>query len=471
MSEAVAENKMGTMPENKLLISMAVPLMISNFVQALYNVVDSIFVSRITTDEVVQDALGNPVPAGTDAISALGLAFPIQMVIIALCMGTAVGVSSLLSRSLGEGDRETANSTAMHGIFLMLCSYVVSLSIGLFGAKWLISMQGAVGRQLEYGTAYLRIICCCSIGIYMEVMMERLLQSTGRTALSIIPQITGAVINVIMDPILIFGLFGMPKLGVSGAALATVFGQTVATFIGLFLNLKKNPDITLSLRKFRLNGHIIKGIYTVGAPAICLQAVGSFMNFGMNSILLGLHTSAVAVFTIYYKLQSFFFMPMFGLNNALVPIIGYNYGAGNKHRMLKSYRLALIYGFSLIFVGFLLFEIMPDKLIMIFNTGDEALLTLGVPALRKIGVHYLFAWYCILTGGLFQALGNGMYGFITSISRQMVVLLPAAWILGRIGGVDLVWWSFPIAEVMSLMATVFFYILIDRKVIRKMPEA
>jgi len=259
-------------------------------------------------------------------------------------------------------------------------------------------------------------------------------------------------------------------MGVSGAALATVFGQTVATCIGLYLNLKKNPDIHLSLRDFRPNGQVIKNIYTVGAPAIILQAVGSIMNFGMNSILLGLHTSAVAVFTIYYKLQSFFFMPLFGLNNALVPIIGYNFGAGHKRRMMKAHRLALIYGFCLIFIGFVLFETIPDKLILIFDTGDAALLELGVPALRKIGLHYLFAWYCILTGGMFQALGNGIYSMITSMSRQLVVLLPAAYILGRIGGVDLVWWSFPIAEVMSMAATLFFYIRIRRKIINKMPE-
>ena len=468
--EALQENKMGTMQVNRLLISMAVPLMISNFVQALYNVVDSIFVSRITTDEVVLDGAGQAVSAGTDAISALGLAFPVQMLIIAMCMGTAVGVSSLLSRSLGEGDRHMANSAAMHGIFLMLCSYVISLSIGLFGAHAVIAGQGAVGRQLEYGTSYLRIVCCCSIAVYMEVMLERLLQSTGRTSLSIIPQITGALINLTMDPILIYGLFGAPKMGVRGAALATVFGQTVATIIGLYLNLRKNPDLHLSVREFRLDGQVIKNIYTVGAPAIFLQAAGSIMNFGMNAILLSLHTGAVAVFTVYYKLQSFFFMPIFGLNNALIPIVGYNFGAKKKHRMKEAHRLALIYGFAIIFIGFLLFELAPGQLIRIFDTGDATLYTLGVPALRKIGLHYLFAWYCILTGGVFQAVGNGLYSLITSLSRQLLVLLPAAYILGRIGGVSAVWWSFPIAEVASMALTVFFYLSINRKILEKLPD-
>ena len=459
---------MGTMPVNKLLLSMALPLMISNFVQALYNVVDSIFVSRITTDEVVLDKLGNTVSAGTDAISALGLAFPIQIIIIALGMGTAVGVSSVLSRALGEKDQHTADSAAMHGIVLMVFAYAISLSIGVFGSQWIIAAQGALGRQLEYGATYLRIVCTLSIAVYMEIMLERILQSTGRTVLSMIPQLTGAVINCIMDPILIYGLLGAPKLGVAGAAYATVFGQVVASCIAVYFNVHKNKDIHFTFNGFRFDTKLVGNILTVGAPAICMQAVGSVMNFGMNYILLGLNRSAVAVFTVYYKLQSFFFMPLFGLNNALVPIIGYNYGARHKDRLKKAHKLALIYGFVMIFIGFLAFEIIPDKLILIFDTGDNALLTLGVPALRKIGFHYLFAWYCILTGGLFQALRNGIYSMINSLSRQLIVLLPAAYILGRIGGVDMVWWSFPIAEVASLLVTLYFYTRIDKKIIRQM---
>jgi putative MATE family efflux protein len=301
-------------------------------------------------------------------------------------------------------------------------------------------------------------------------MLERLLQSTGRTGLSMIPQITGAVINVIMDPILIFGLFGMPKLGVAGAAYATVFGQVAATIIGLYLNIKHNPEINLRLKGFKIDFNMIKLIYIVGAPAILLQAVGSIMNFGMNKILLGLDASAVAVFTVYYKLQSFFFMPLFGLNAALVPIIAYNYGAANRKRIMSVYKFALIFGFMLISIGFLSFEFIPETLLSIFNTGDKSLTTLGVPALRKIGVHYLFAWYCILTGGLFQALGNGVYSLINSLMRQLVVLLPAAFILGKIGGVDLVWWSFPIAEIMSFSVTTFFFFRINKKIIKHIPE-
>ncbi|MCR5655340.1 MAG: MATE family efflux transporter [Lachnospiraceae bacterium] len=462
---------MGTMPIPKLLLSMAVPLMISNLVQALYNIVDSIFVSRITTDEVILDAEGNLISAGTDAISALGLSFPIQIIIIALGMGTSVGVSSLLSRSLGEGNREKANSTAMHGVVLMALSYIICLMIGVFFADDLIAGQGATGRTLEYGTTYLRIVCCLSIAVYMEIMFERLLQSTGRSALAMIPQITGALINVCMDPVLIFGLFGAPKLGVAGAAYATVFGQSVATILGIVLNVKKNPDIHLDFRKFRFEEDVIKDIYVVGAPAIALQAVGSVMNYGMNSILLGLNQAAVAVFTVYYKLQSFFFMPMFGLNNALVPIVAYNYGAKKKSRMNAAHKLSLVYGFCILLLAFLAFEFCPKFLLNIFDTGDASLVSIGVPALRVIGVHFLIAWYCILTGGVFQALGNGVYSMFCSLSRQLVVLLPAAYLLARFGGLDAVWWSFPIAEVASLAITLYFYARIHKNVIAKLPDS
>ena len=458
------------MPVGKLLITMSLPLIISYFVQALYNVVDSVFVSRITTDELIYDEAGELISAGTDAISALGLAFPIQLVIIALAVGTSVGVSSLLSRSLGEKDQETADKTAAHGLFLMACSYLVSLSIGLFFAKALIAGQGATGRQLEYGTTYLRIICCCSIGVYMEIMLERLLQSTGRSHLSMIPQTAGAVINCIMDPILIFGLFGMPKLGVAGAAFATVFGQFAATCIGIYLNVKKNPEIHLTLRHFRPEMRIVKGIYSVGLPAIVMQSIGSVMNFGMNAILLDINRNAVAVFTVYYKLQSFFFMPIFGLNSSLVPIIAYNYGARHKARLKKAFRLSLALGFFLLFIGFLSFEIIPKQLLQIFDTGDDSLIALGVPALRIIAIHYLLAWYCILAGSVFQALGNGVYSLVVSLMRQLAALLPAAFILGRIGGLPLVWWSFPIAEMVSLMTTAFYYYRINKNVISKMPS-
>ncbi|MEE3461497.1 MAG: MATE family efflux transporter [Lachnospiraceae bacterium] len=461
------ENKMGVMPENRLLISMAWPMMLSMLVQALYNVVDTMFVSRITTSEKVYDSAGNFVSAGTDAISALGFAFPIQMIIISLAVGTGVGVNALLSRALGEKNQKVVDKTAANAIFLMFMSYLISLFIGIFLSHVLIKGQGAFGRQLEYGTTYLTIVCCFSIMVYMEIMLERLLQATGRTFLSMIPQVTGAVINCIMDPMLIFGIGPFPEMGVAGAAVATVFGQMAATIIGLNFNLKKNPDINFRWKYLKPDLGIIKRIYTVGLPAIIMQGIGSIMNFGMNSVIHSLNQNAVAVFTVYYKLQSFFFMPTFGLSNAMVPIVAYNFGARKKNRMLKTLKLAELYGFLMLFLGFLCFEIIPDKLLMIFDTGDSSLITIGVPALRVIGIHYLIAWFSIITINFLQALGNGIYSMTVSICRQLAVLLPAAYILGRIGGINMLWWSFPIAEVISASLTFIFFRHMKRTVVDK----
>ena len=468
--ETVRENKMGVMDVNKLLLSMAGPMMVSQLVQALYNVVDSVYVSRITTNEKIYDASGNLISAGTDAISALGLAFPFQILIIALAMGTAVGMNSLVSRSLGAGKQEKADKAAMQGVTLMALSFIISLCIGIFFARPAIALQGATGRKLEYGVTYLRIVSCLSIALYMEVVFERMLQATGRTKLSMIPQVTGAIINVIMDPILIYGFLGMPKFGVAGAAYATVFGQSVATFLGIMLNLKYNPDLNLKLKNLKPDLHVIKQIYVVGLPAILMQAVGSVMNFGMNKIILTLNENAVAVFTAYYKLQSFFFMPIFGLGNAQLPIIAYNFGAGKKKRLLDTFKYSLFYGFLLLFVGFLAFELIPGTLLKLFDTGDGTLITYGVPAIRIIGTHFLLAWFCIVTGNLFQALGNGVYSMVVSFARQIVVLIPAAYILGKIGGINLMWWCFPIAEGMSLLCTVIFFLRINKNIISKMPE-
>ncbi|MCR5201773.1 MAG: MATE family efflux transporter [Lachnospiraceae bacterium] len=466
----IGENIMGTMSMNKLVLSMAVPMMISNLVQALYNVVDSMYVSRITTNEKVYDATGKFVSAGTDAISALGLAFPIQILIIAFAIGTSIGVNAVLSKALGAKNRKLVNAAATNGIFLMVVSYVISLIIGVFFAEMVIAGQGATGRKLEYGVTYLRIVCCMSLALYMEIIFERLLQSTGRSKYSMISQVAGAIINVIMDPILIFGLLGAPKLGVAGAAYATVFGQIVATCIGLYLNVKKNPDLHISFKGFKPDLKVIGMIYTVGFPAIIMQAVGSVMNFGMNKIILSLDDNAVAVFTAYYKIQSFFFMPIFGLSSSMVPIVAFNYGAKKKKRMMKGYKISLLYAFIIISVGLLAFEIIPDKLLMIFNTGDDNLIRMGVPAFRMIGVHFLIAWFCIITGSLFQALGNGVYSMINSLMRQLVVLLPAAYILGKIGGIDMLWWCFPIAEIASGLCTGFFYFRIKKKIIDKIPN-
>lgn len=451
-----SENKMGVMPENKLLVSMALPMIISMIVQALYNVVDSIFVARIITDEVVLDAAGNAISAGSDAISALGLSFPVQMLLIAIAGGTGVGVNAIVSKSLGEKNQKQADKVASLGVFLMLCSYVVFLLVGLFLAPTIMKAQGATGRVLEYGVSYLSIICICSLGMFMQMMFERLLQSTGRTFYSMITQLTGAVINIILDPIMIFGFFGMPKMGVAGAAYATVIGQIVAGVLAIILNAKKNPDIHVSFKGMIPDKALIKRIYAIGVPSIIMQAIGSVMTFSFNKILNGINTEAVPVFTVYYKLQSIFFMPVIGLSNAMIPIIAYNFGAAKKDRMLKTRKLSYIYAFIFMVVGFLLFQIIPDKLLLMFDTGTESLITLGVPALRIIGCHYLIAWFCIISSSMFQALGTAVYSMIISIARQLVVLIPAAYILGKIGGLDLIWWSFVVAEFMSLLMCVIF---------------
>lgn len=468
-NEQIKENKMGVMPENKLLIGMALPMIVSMLVQALYNVVDSIFVARITTDEVVLDAAGNAISAGSDAISALGLSFPVQMLLIAIAGGTGVGVNAIVSRSLGEKNQTKANKAASLGVFLMVCSYVVFLIVGLFFAPAIMKAQGATGRTLEYGVTYLSIICICSIGMFMQMMFERLLQSTGRTFYTMITQSVGAVINIILDPIMIFGLFGMPEMGVAGAAYATVIGQIVAGILAIVFNSKKNHDIKVSLKNMKPDKGMIGRIYAIGVPSIIMQAIGSVMTFSFNKILNGINTEAVPVFTVYYKLQSIFFMPVIGLSNAMIPIVAYNYGAGKKERMLKTRRLSLGYAFFFMVIGFILFQVIPDKLLLLFDTGTESLITLGVPALRIIGCHYLLAWFCIINSSMFQALGTAVYSMIISIARQLVVLIPAAYILGKLGGLDFIWWSFVFAEFMSLIMCLVFMKRTNKTIVSKIP--
>lgn len=453
------DNKMGIMPVNKLLINMALPMMFSMLVQAMYNIVDSIFVARIVDE--------GSAAAGTSALVAVGMAFPFQQLIMAVGIGTGVGMNALLSRALGAKDYETVNKAATNGLFLEVCSAIVFFFIGLFFAEPLIRSQGGEGLVLEYGTQYLSIVCMCSIGVYLQMTFERTLQATGRTFYSMIAQLIGAVINVIMDPILIFGLFGFPEMKVAGAALATIFGQLVAAFVAVMFNLKKNPEVSLKLRGFRPDIKIIGKIYSVGLPTIIMQSIGSVMTYSINKILTSLNVDAVAVFTVYFKLQSFFFMPLFGLNNGMVPIIAFNYGARKRKRMTKTIKLSMLYGFILTFLGFLAFELIPDKLLLLFDTGDDTLLTLGVPALRVIGTHFLLAWFCIVSGSVFQALGNGVYSMIVSVARQLVVLIPAAMILGKLGGLDAIWWCFPIAELMSLICSAIFLFIINKKIISK----
>ncbi len=454
------DNKMGIMPVNKLLLGMALPMMASMLVQALYNVVDSIFVARIT------DAAGTG-SAGTDALVAVGMAFPVQTLMIAFSTGMGVGMNALLSRALGEKDYQTVNKAALNGLFLALCNFVLFFCIGAFLAHIIVASQGGEGRVLEYGKAYLSIVTMGSVGSCFQITFERLLQSTGRSGLSMATQMTGAVINIVLDPILIFGYLGFPAMGVAGAAYATIIGQIVGAALGLILNLKFNSDIELKLKGFKPDINTIGKIYSVGLPTIVMQSIGSVMTYFMNRILAGLDASAVAVFTLYFKLQSFFFMPIFGLNNGMIPIVAFNYGARKRKRLVGTIKLSMLYAFILLFLGFLAFEIIPDRLLLLFDTKDDTLLRIGVPALRIIAVHYLLAWFCIIAGSVFQALGNGVYSLIVSVARQLVVLLPAAVILAKIGGLPLIWWCFPIAEIMSLIISALLLIRINREIISR----
>ena len=450
--EAIKErkaNKMGTMPVNKLLVSMSLPMMVSMLVQALYNIVDSIFVSRI--DE--------------NALTAVSMAFPIQSLMIAIGVGTGVGVNALLSRSLGEKDYGKVDRTAVNGVFLSAVSYLLFLVVGILAVTPFYLSQTKDAQIIAYGKQYLTIICCCSFGMYTQFIFERLLQSTGKTIFTMVTQGTGAIINIILDPIFIFGYFGIPRMGVAGAAVATVAGQIVAGVFAIIINEKKNTDVKLNFKGFRPDKKVIGEIYKVGIPSIIMQAIGSVMTYGMNRILISFNSTAVAVFGVYFKLQSFIFMPIFGLNNVMVPIIAYNYGAKEKDRMVKTLKLSVFYAIGIMVLGFLVFQLFPAPLFSLFD-ASEMMLSIGVPALRAISFSFLFAGFCIVCGSLFQALGNGVYSMVISIARQLVVLLPAAYLLSLSGKVQYVWWAFPIAELVSLSMTVFFLFRINRDVIR-----
>lgn len=447
------ENKMGTMSVNKLLITMSLPMMISMLVQALYNVVDSIFVSRINEN----------------ALTAVSLAFPLQTLMISVAGGTCVGINAVLSKALGEKNQERVNKTAGNGIVLMGLSYVIFLFVGLFVTKGFYLSQTDDAQIIQYGYDYLSVVCCCSFGMFTQFTFERLLQSTGKTFYIMITQGTGAVINIILDPIFIFGLYGAPKMEVKGAAVATVIGQIVAGAIAALINMKKNEEIQLRLKELRLEGGIVSQIYKIGVPSMIMQAIGSVMTYGMNLILISFTSTATAVFGVYFKLQSFIFMPVFGMNNGLVPILAYNYGAGKKERFVRALRCAVMYAMAIMFVGIIIFQAIPGMLFQLFAASD-IMLGIGIPALRIISISYIFAGYNIICGTAFQALGNAVYSMIVSIARQLVVLLPAAYLLSLMGNVNYVWWSFPIAEVASLTMTTIFLIKINKNVIRYIGE-
>ncbi len=453
--ENSAENKMGTMPINKLVWNMSFPMMVSMLVQALYNIVDSIFVARLSED----------------ALTAVSLAFPLQTLIIAVGAGTGVGINAILSKSLGEKNFKKANAVALNGGFLYIISCLLFLVLGFTVVKpfYTSQLKGSSPQIFDMGVQYLSIVMIVSLGIFGQFFFERLLTSTGKTIFSMISQLSGALTNIILDPILIFGLLGLPKLGVAGAAIATVVGQCVAAVVACVCNLKFNHEIDLSVKGFRPNGKLIRAIYMIGIPSIIMQSIGSVMTYCMNKILIDFSSTATAVFGVYFKLQSFFFMPVFGLNNGITPIIAYNYGAQQRTRMVKTIKLSMGIAFGLLLLGFAGFELIPQVLLQMFDASKE-MLEIGCRALRVIGAHFLFAWFCIIALTVFQALGKAVYSMIVSIMRQLIVLIPAAYVLSKIGGLHAVWWAFPIAEAISLTVSACFLANIYKKIIKPLPE-
>lgn len=436
------ENKMGTMPVNKLLISMSLPMIISMLVQAMYNIVDSVFVAQISEN----------------ALTAVSLAFPLQNLMIAFAGGTAVGVNALLSRSLGEKNQDHVNQTAVNSVFIFLVTAVIFMIAGLTLSNLFFNVQTTNTEIVNAGTQYSMIVVGCSIGLFCQFLFERLLQATGRTLFTMVTQGLGAIINIILDPIFIFGLCGFPKMGVAGAALATITGQIIACLLVLFFNLKFNHDIHFKFKRFRPNAHIVKQIYSVGIPSIIMQSIGSVMTFGMNTILITFSTTATAVFGVYFKLQSFVFMPVFGLNNGMIPIIAYNLGAKQKKRMFDTIKLAMIYATGMMIIGVIFFETIPQTLLGFFN-ASEAMIKIGTPALRIIAIHFIFAGFSIVCSATFQAVGKGTYSLLTSLIRQLLVLLPCAYVLSLTGNLDLIWLCFPIAEIFSAVTS---FILMKR---------
>ena len=450
------ENKMGTMPVGRLLFGMATPIVISMLVQALYNIVDSIFVSAYDPS----------------LLGALSLAFPAQNLMIGVATGTAVGFNAILSRSLGERNHKMVGKSAGNGIFLELCGWLLFVAFGLFGARAFLSFQSSDLATVLAGEKYLLVVCAMSIGLFGQITFERLLQSTGKSVYSMITQITGAVVNIILDPIMIFGYFGCPELGITGAAIATVIGQCIAACLGAFLHFRFNREIKMRPHDLVLDRNLTGRIIAIAVPSILVVCIGSVTNMGLNRIVDGFGADgilAIAVLGAYFKLQSFVFMPVFGLNNGLVPIIAYNYGAGNRRRMLKALRLAIYAAVALMLIGLLLMQIIPGPLLLLFN-ADEGLLRIGIPALRTISLSFVFAGFCIVVSSTFQALGKGSYSMLLSAARQLIVLLPAAYLLSLTGKISAVWYAFPIAEIASVSVALLLFFRIYKRILSRIPD-
>ena len=453
MDSPAKENKMGVMPMGRLILSMSVPMILSMLVQALYNVVDSVFVARYSQD----------------ALAALSYSFPAQNLMIGTATGTGVGVNALLSKSLGEKNFDKANKTAANGILLAMFGSVLFFLFGLFFAEPFITFQTKTPSIIAEGRTYLSIVTMLSFGIFGEIMFERLMQSTGKTIYTMFTQGIGAIINIILDPIMIFGLLGCPQMGVAGAAYATVIGQIVAFVLGIVFNHKYNPEVRLYAKNFKPDFGIIGRIYAVGIPSIIMVGIGSVMTTAMNKILNGFSDVAASVFGVYFKLQSFAFMPVFGLNNGVIPVIAYNYGAQKQERMLHAVRLGCIIATCFMGIGLLLMQCIPAELFALFDAGED-MLAIGVPALRIISISFVFAGVCIALSSVFQALGKGIYSMCISFARQLVVLVPAAYLLSLSGNVNAVWWSFPIAEIASIAVSLLLFRHVYKTIIAKIPE-
>lgn len=447
--ETLQENKMGVMPVGKLLVNMALPMIISMLVQAFYNIVDSVYVSQVSES----------------AVTALSLAFPVQNMQIGFAVGVGVGVNALLSQSLGRKDQESVNWAAGQGVFLALVATALFMLFGFFGVRPYYTMQSTVAETVEGGIAYTSICCIFTVGVFIQVLCERLLQSTGRAMQTMILQGTGAIINIILDPVFIHGWWGMPRMGVAGAAVATVIGQCTGAVLGIYLNLRHNPEVQLHVKFMKPNWKVIAPILEVGIPSVVMNGIGSVMNFGMNQILQGFNEVATGVFGIYYKLQSLFFMPLFGINNATISILAYNYGARKPKRIVHTLKLATAVAVCIMLVGLAVFQLFPQALLGIFNPTEE-FLAIGVKALRILCLPFPVAAICISLGASFQALGKGSYSTIVSLCRQLIVLLPAAYLLSLTGSVDNVWWSFPIAEVMSALVTGLLFAKLYRQKVK-----
>ena len=437
----IRENKMGVMPIKPLIINMSLPIMVSMLVQALYNVVDSIFVAQLSES----------------ALTAVTVAFPLQNLMIAVGSGTGVGVNAILSRALGEKNFKRSDAAANTALFLALLNYLVFLIVAIFAVTPFINSQTSNAEIRSLGNIYLGIVMTFSMGVFFQITFERLLQATGRTMLSMITQLCGAIINIILDPIMIFGLFGCPKMGIAGAAIATVCGQITAAILGLIMNVRYNREIHFHIKEvFAFNFEIIGHIYLIGIPSILMMSIGSVMTYLMNLILMTFSSTATTVFGAYFKLQSFFFMPIFGMNNGMIPILAYNYGARHRDRINEALRFAMLLAVCIMLVGTLTFEFIPHILLSMFNPS-KSMLAMGTIALRIIALHFPLAAIGIVFGSIFQAFGKSFYSLMVSLGRQLIVLIPAAYLLSFTRNVNNVWWAFIIAEVVSLMLSLMFF--------------